>query len=45
LVGKKQAIWVLLKEVKKDVEGKEAEIEILRKEMEVVKEGQTDVKE
>ncbi len=45
LVGKKQAIWGELKAVKKVVEGKQARIEKLRKEMEVVKEGQTDVKE
>lgn len=45
LIGKKQKAWGDLKEIRKEVEVKEVEIEKVRKEMEHIKEGQTGVRE
>jgi uncharacterized coiled-coil DUF342 family protein len=44
LHAQKNTLWTELKEVKKVVAEKDAEIEALRKEMEIIKEGQIDVK-
>lgn len=44
LYAQKNTLYTELKEVKKIVAEKDAEIEALRKEMEVIKEGQIDVK-
>ena len=44
LHAQKNTLWTELKEVKKVVAEKDTEIEALRKEMEIIKEGQIDVK-
>lgn len=44
LINKKSVIWGELKEVKKQVEAKELEIEGIRKQMEVVKDDKSDIK-
>jgi uncharacterized coiled-coil DUF342 family protein len=45
LINKKSEIWAELKEVKKNVEAKELEIEGIRKQMEVVKDDKSDIKD
>jgi predicted aspartyl protease len=45
LINKKSVIWAELKEVKKQVDVKELEIEGIRKQMEVVKDDKSEIKD
>ena len=45
LMAEKKTVYASLSEVKKEVQGHEVEIEAIRKEIEKLKEGQTDTKE